>query len=306
MNDLFMPFLPGVKSPDKIPLERYIPPMPSGIFQTWLTKKISPGGLILDPFGSTPFLALEAAEAGYRVVVVCNNPILQFMLETLSLAPQATDFQAALADLAKERRNDNRLETHLKSLYQTDCISCRNMVPAQAFLWRRGDALPYARQFKCPICMEEGEYPISQTDLKRLSNLGSDALHRARAMQRVSLSELSKTVVDEALQTYIQRPLYFLFTLINRIESLSTSDYHRRLLIALLLQALDEGNALWPIPVTRNRPRQLTTPPHFRENNLWFTLEESIKLWSYQKTNIELTQWPDLPAEGGGICLYRK
>lgn len=305
MNEFFAAFLPGVQPSVKVPLERYLPPVPPGMFSAWLAQNIPPGGWLLDPFGSTPFPALEAAKAGYRVVVVCNNPILQFMLEILSLAPQTSDFQAALADLAKERRHDERLETHMRSLYLTHCISCGNPTPVQAFLWRKGENHPYSRMYKCHYCDAEGEYPITQGDIDRLNNLGGDALHRARAMQRATINERSESIVQEVLQTYLQRPLYFLFTLINRFESLPTSELNRKLLFALLLHALDEGNALWPWPTARSRPRQITTPPQFREKNLWNALEGAIELWSTQNRKIELTHWPELPLETGGICLYK-
>ncbi|MCJ7622880.1 MAG: hypothetical protein MUO76_05205, partial [Anaerolineaceae bacterium] len=97
----------------------------------------------------------------------------------------------------------------------------------------------------------------------------------------------------------------FLFTLINRIESLSTSELNRKLLYALLLHTLDEGNALWSWPTARSRPRQITTPPQFREKNLWNALEEAIALWTSQPSKIDLTHWPELPPSTGGICLYK-
>ncbi|MCJ7624948.1 MAG: hypothetical protein MUO76_15715, partial [Anaerolineaceae bacterium] len=176
MNEYYTAFLPGDQPPGKTPLERYLPPVPQGMFKAWVARKIPDGGWLLDPFGSTPFPALEAAQAGYRVVVVCNNPILQFMLEILSLAPQTSDFQAALAELAKERRQNERLETHMRSLYHTNCISCGNSIPVQSFQWRKGENQPYSRMFDCPYCNAEGEYPITQNDITRLNNLGGDAL----------------------------------------------------------------------------------------------------------------------------------
>ena len=45
------------------------------------------GSWVLDPFGFSPRLALEAARAGYRVLVTVNNPITRFLLEMSARPP---------------------------------------------------------------------------------------------------------------------------------------------------------------------------------------------------------------------------
>ena len=132
----------------------------------------SPAPWVIDPLGTSPLSALEAARAGYRVLVVANNPVLAFMLETLAAAPRPEDFQAALAALASTRRADERLEVHLKALYSTPCAACESEAQAEAFLWRRGEAAPYARVYHCPVCHDEGERPLTLLDSERLSLSG--------------------------------------------------------------------------------------------------------------------------------------
>ena len=66
---------------------------------------------------------------------------------------------------------------------------------------------------------------------------------------------------------------------------------------------------MWKASNQQERRRQLTIPPHFRENNIWFALEEGIKLWATDDLEssspaIAVTTWPDLPPETGGICIY--
>ncbi|HZU87159.1 MAG TPA: hypothetical protein VFF78_06725, partial [Anaerolineaceae bacterium] len=110
----------------------------------------------MDPIGFTPLLALEAAQAGYHVLVSCNNPILSLMFEVLAAAPDKNEIQSALADLSLLKRGEERLDVHLKSLYQTICPSCKQGIQAQGYLWKRDDKEPYARLIRCPYCAEEG------------------------------------------------------------------------------------------------------------------------------------------------------
>jgi hypothetical protein len=300
------PFIPGENVTHPIPLGRYLPPLPVGMIRTWLEQNVPRGSWVIDPFCANPMLAIEAAQAGYRVLVSCNNPVTGFMLQILTRAPHKEDFTAALSDFGAARRGVQRLEVSLSSLYLTDCSACGRSTPAQAFLWKRDEQQPYARLYRCPYCGDEGERTVSGSDLERLSQLGSDALHRARALGRISLEkDLVHARASEALDVYLPRPLEFLLTTINRIESLPVSTQRRDLLLALALSAADEGSALWPYPPGRNRPRQLGKPPLFRENNLWLSLENACDHWSANSLPVAFSCWPDLPPEEGGICLHK-
>ncbi len=289
------------------PLARYAPPLPLGIGSAWLAENVPPGSWLLDPLGASPTLTLEAAQAGYRVLVASNNPILSFATETLARAPRSADFQSALAELSAARRGEERLQNHIQALYQTMCDSCGEPVQAQAFIWRKDEPQPFARQYDCPKCGQSGEHPITQTDLDRLKAMGGDRLQRARALQRVLLNEdAHRADVEEALENYLPRPLYVLFTLANKLEGLGLPPERTRLLQALLISTFDQGSTLWPWPGGRSRPKQLTVPPQFRENNLWLAMEEAVKEWTHLQAPIPVTRWPDLPPEGsGGICLFR-
>ncbi len=307
MNTVERPFLSGRSTSDSLPLARYLPAMPAGMVLSWLEQNASLGDLILDPLGATPALALEIARAGYRVIVANNNPIGSFMLQILASAPQKSEFQAALSELASVRRGDERLEIYLQSLYRTECANCGQSVIAQAFLWNRDEKQPYARLYHCSHCGDEGERPITPGDLKRLESLGSDQLHRSRALGRVSLEkDLAAARAKEAIDMYLPRPLDFLLTLMNKIEGMAASPERTRLLLALALSAADSGNNLWPYPSGRNRPRQLSTPPQFRETNLWTAMEAAIDDWCIpQARPLPLTFWPELPPREGGICIYQ-
>jgi len=302
-----LPYIPLTTDTPALPLGRYLPPLPAGLATACLAQaRIAPGAWILDPFGASPALALELALAGYRVLIASNNPILAAMSEVLAAAPQTTDFQAVLAELAATRRGDERLERHILSLYLTECNGCGQPIPASAFLWRRGETQPYARLARCQACNLEDEQPVSPADLERLTGLGNAHLHRARALERVSgPNDDHRPGTEEALQAHLTRPLYVLFNLINKAEGLALSPERRRMLQALLFSVCDEANTLWPWPASRTRPRQLTIPPQFRENNLWLALEEAAHQWGEAGgAPVAFSQWPEQPPPDGGICLY--
>ena len=301
-------YLPGTSTLGNLPLGRFLPTLPTGMAGAWLGRVVPAGPAapwIIDPLGASPLTALEAARAGYRVLVVANNPVLAFLVEMLASAPRLADFQSALAALASTRRGEERLEVAIEELYRTSCASCGAEITAEAFLWKRGENQPYARAYHCPHCHDEGEHPITPPDLERLALAGSDSLHRARALSRVAGREDEHyPAVEEALDTYLPRPLVILQTLINKSEGPGILPAQRRLLQALLLSACDAASTLWPHPGPRAHPRQLSTPPQFRENNLWMVLEESARSWAAQPGPVPLARWPDLPPASGGICLF--
>ena len=134
-----LPYLPGTRPANPGLLSRFLPPLEEGTAAAWLTGRIPPGSWILDPFGSSPRLVLEMARAGYRVLVTAYNPIVRFLIEMAASAPAEADLTAALAELAASRKSDERLETHLQSLYLTRCEKCGEQVQARAFLWNKDD-----------------------------------------------------------------------------------------------------------------------------------------------------------------------
>jgi hypothetical protein len=127
-------------------------------------------------------------------------------------------------------------------------------------------------------------------------------------LERVApLHHPDREYAEEAIQHYQPRAIYALATLINRLEGLKISPERRRALTALILSACDQGNTLWPHPTERPRPKQLSTPPQFREHNIWMALEEAVALWADERSSIPCLHWSDtgkkLP-ESGGVLLY--
>jgi hypothetical protein len=302
------PYIPGLSPADPGPLSRFTPPLEEGVVSAWLSLHAarSAGSWLLDPFGFSPRLTLEAARAGYRVLVTVNNPITRFLLEMSANPPTESDFKAALSELETVKKGDERLGTHLQSLYITTCEKCKKEVQAQSFLWRRGENAPYARIYTCPHCEDAGERAVTEEDVERAKKFAAtDGLHRSRAFERVAaLKDEDRFYAEEAIEHYVPRPLYFLTTVINRLESLNLSPERKRALSALILVACDAGNTLWGHPSERPRPKQLTIPTQFREHNLWMMLERGLSLWTETGASVAVEAWPKKIPETGGICIY--
>ena len=301
--------IPGTRPTNPGPLARFLPLLEDGVISAWLRESIAPGSWVLDPFGSAPRLTLEAARAGYRVLVAANNPITRFILEMGATSLPEAEFKAAIADLAVSRKGEEKLEEHLQDLYCTACVSCTQEVPAQAFLWRKGENAPYGRIFECKDCGDSGEKLATPADIERAAGVAKTAgLARARVLERVApMDDPDREYAEEAIQHYLPRSIYALATLVNRLDGLQISDVRRRALTALMLSACDRGNTLWPHPTERPRPKQLSTPTQFREGNLWLALEEAVFLWAGTGEPLPCLRWSDkkekLP-ESGGILIY--
>lgn len=262
---------------------------------------------MLDPFGASPRPVVEAARAGYRVLVASNNPVDRFLIDLAANPPGEAELRSSLADLGALLKGDQRIEPLLRNLYTTQCDHCQQAVNADAFIWERGSTLPKSRLYHCPNCGENGDFPLTTADENKLALLPSSQLHRSRALERVTnLEDPDRVLVEEALDVYMPRALYALFTLINKIESLPA--HRRRSIFALLLATFDQANTLWPHPTQRARPRQLTTPPLFRENNIWLAMEGAIEAWTLaypaESGQLPFVTWPEQPPQSGGICLF--
>jgi hypothetical protein len=300
------PYITGLSPADSGPLARFLPPLEEGVISAWLAHQTLTGNWLLDPFGFSPRLVLEAARSGYRVLVTANNPITRFVLETFANPPPESDFTAALADLSAVKKGDDRLGAHLESLYLTTCEKCNQSIHAQSFLWRKDEEVPYGRIYECKHCGDSGEHVVTEEDKERARKIAeTDTLHRSRAFERVvALDDEDRVYAEEAIQHYLPRPLYVLTTIINRLHSLNLSPERERALTALVLLACDAGNTLWAHPSERPRPKQLSTPNQFREDNVWMMLERGLTLWTGTGGTVPLEAWPKKIPESGGICIY--
>lgn len=303
-------FIPGRRSSFSGLLARYLPPIPAGVAQAWLRDHASPGDWIIDPFGISPLLPYEAAMEGYRVLVVANNPIARFLLELTASPLPETEMRNALARLSMSRIGEQRLEPFINDLYATTCEHCGQKIIAQAFLWEREASAPYARLYQCPHCRDEGERAVTQADTLLAEKFGQLKLHQARALELIAPpNDPYRPYAQDALSAYLPRAIYALFTIKNRMDSLKSSylkeaPTEQRCLNALFLHALDQANTLWAYPSGRTRPRQMTSPPRFRENNVWLAMEEAINILAGHQTPVPLFIYPKTPPSNGGVTIF--
>jgi hypothetical protein len=306
----YLVYIPGDEPEKSAPLARYLPAIPQGLAAAFLSGhsgviELGQAAWVLDPLGASPQLAIEIAAQGFRTLVAVNNPVTRFLIELAAHPASQADLRAALSELAAARKGDERLETHLQSLYLTQCSKCQQQVPAEAFVWERSSGTLVARIYRCP-CGDSGEYPATPADQARAASLASlDGLHRARLLERIAApDDPDRHHAQEALDCYLPRAVYALISIINKLDGLSLSPDRRRLLLALILSACDEASALWPHPDERPRPKQLALPPRFLEKNVWLALERGVDLWSGDGKPIPVVNWPEDPGDAGGLCLF--
>ncbi|MBC8509500.1 MAG: hypothetical protein ISR58_18310 [Anaerolineales bacterium] len=298
-------YIPGRASKINQPMGRYLPPIPEGVAAAWLEKLNLREGWVLDPFGASPRLVEEIARSGFRVLVSANNPVIAFILKMIADPPKSDELKSALTAIGSAKFRDTRIEPYIRSQYQTRCQGCEADIQAEAFLWDHDGQVPFGRIYTCPHCKDSGEFPATEADKTLASNFTQDALPRARALERVApLNDPVRIYAEEALDVYPNRAVSVLGILINKLDGLRVSEKQKDHLSALLLTAFDRANTLWPHPTARERPRQLTIPPQYRENNIWLALENAITLWTSDLPDLPLTIWPELPPDRGGICLF--
>jgi hypothetical protein len=298
------PYIPGSQPPYELPLGRFLPPLKPGVVSHWLGSTSPKGSWVIDPLGSNPALSLEAARAGYRVLVTCNNPILALILEVLAEAPKKEMLQSIVADLSGMKKGEERLENYIQGLYSSDCPGCGKVVPAQAFLWKKGEKGPFKRRILCGKCGGDGDYDILPSDLQKIETIEKSSLHHAWAVSRLGdLDKEEDHAARDALEMYLSRSLYSIFTIITKSEALDLTPENRKWLYALLLSVCDEGSSLWQVSGSRGRPLKLSIPGIFIEYNLWEKLEKAVDIWSSLPESVPITHYPELPPESGGICI---
>lgn len=301
-----IPYIPAGEKGFEIPLERMLPPCPNVVFARWLNNNFPAGSWVVDPAGNNPLTALQAAQAGYRVLSIRSHPITHFMLETIAKAPSDNDFSRALNEMLRTRVGSETLAIHLQGLYETVCPGCGQSSQAQGFIWEKGQDQPKLRLVDCPKCGQKGEFPPAQADLEKIKTIDEQKkMTRARARQKVLLGmEGSPPAIEESLDCYLNRPLYFLMTCINKVDGLMVNEDIKHAIQAILLHLMDAGNNLWHWPPKNDQPHTLNPPAVFLEKNLWMELRQAVHLWTALASPIPITHWPQLPPESGGICLY--
>ncbi|TFH38129.1 MAG: hypothetical protein E4G99_00305 [Anaerolineales bacterium] len=275
-----------------LPLGRFLPPVDEGVITQVLKRYVPKEGLVFDPFGASPMIALEAARAGYPVVVAANNPINRFILrKTLQPFSQGI-LQAALAQLAAIPKNGSRMEMVLLDLYRSECNRCGQIVSVEYFVWDKELGGPTHKVYTCGHCAFTGEAAATEEDWNRAADYSRKGLQHAIAMEQVAPSgDPDRQHAEAALGTYPGRAIYALVTLLNKVDQGVFEEPILEAIRALLLSAFDAGNSMWSYPEGRSRPRQLIASARFRENNLWRALEKAVDVWAMGSDEIKVVDW---------------
>ncbi|MFP3855228.1 MAG: hypothetical protein ACLFWD_13145 [Anaerolineales bacterium] len=286
--------MPGEPLPKDRPLGRFLPPIEVGAVTRWLQAENLVGRAVVDPFGTSPWLPVEAAKAGAAVLVAVNNPVTRFVLERYLDPLTLDELQSTLAQLATAEKGDQRLESFLLDLYRTRCSRCHEWVSADYFVWQEQEGRPLAKGYACPHCHHAGEEPTTPQDQTEALRYENDSLAHARALEEVApLDDPNRAQAEAALSVYPGRALYAVVTLINNASQLNLPGRQAVALQALLLSALDSADSMWAHPEGRPRPKQLSSSPMYRESNLWRSLERGVEQWTGEDHGIGIGWWPE-------------
>jgi hypothetical protein len=287
-----IPLPVGYLQSHSLPLGRFLPPVDEGVITQVLKRYVPEGGLIFDPFGASPMVALEAAREGYPVVVAANNPVNHFVLEK-TLQPYTQEaLQAALAQLSAIPKNGSRMEMALLDLYRSECNRCGQDVIVEYFVWEKELGGPTHKVYTCDHCAFAGEASATEEDWNRAADYSRKGLQHAIALEQVAPSgDPDRQHAEAALGVYPGRAIYALVTLLNKVNQGTYDDDLRNAIRALLISAFDAGNAMWSYPEGRLRPRQLTASARFKENNIWRALERAVGTWALNPDPIDIAEW---------------
>ncbi|MEA1976298.1 MAG: hypothetical protein U9N80_00190 [Chloroflexota bacterium] len=288
------------------PLKRFMPPLEEGVIGQVLADDRLPAGLILDPFGASPRLVLEAAQSGRAVLVAANNPVTRFVLQHTLQPFELGELQAALSHLAAIPKDDTRMEHFILDLYRSTCTRCGEAISVEFFVWDPELGGPTHKVYSCDHCAHAGESPTTEDDWNRALDFSRRGLQHALALEQVApTGDPDRQHAEAALSVYPGRAIYALITITNKIDQLALDGSFLRALHALLLSAFDGANALWSYPEGRERPRQLSASQRYREQNVWRALEQAVETWAMEQPDLQVIDWPsDSPMQAGTIAIY--
>jgi hypothetical protein len=289
------------------PLYRFLPPMPAGSVSKLLDNLQVNDDCLVDFFGTSPQMLIEAAAAGRTVLVSSTNPILRFLIRNTAQPFTHDVLQAALTRLGNLPKDGNRLENFLKGLYLSRCEHCGAEVIADSFIWEAGRDVPSYKQYRCLSCQFSGETAAGVEDARLALEQGGYPQHREMVLTRIAPpGDPYRKSAAEALEIYSPRALIALDVLLNKLDQLQLDEVHDRAVRALYLTAFDRCSLLWSYPQgSRQRPRQISLSPRYYEHNVWQALLWSVDIWAQPDYGIGVKHWePGDGLEPGIIHVY--
>jgi hypothetical protein len=229
-----------------------------------------------------------------------HNPILRFLIRKRADPPLREDLNTALVQLASSFKGKERLKPHILSLYETDCPLCGHSTSAIAFIWRKTTREPIRKICRCGACGEESLTDITDTDLTKALAFHEQSPTHARALTRVtSPTDPIRVQVENALATYPPRSVYALFTALNKVTGFSLPEQERSNLDLIMLHAFYLCSQSLGVTAHGESDRET-----FREENVWFAMEDALESWIGNGPPVKVTIWPEEPPEEGGITIF--
>ncbi len=303
-TDLFFP--PGTPLEKVGAIERFMPPIETGSVIRLLQEMGKATDLIVDPFGASPHLILEAAQANRAILVAVNNPVTRFVIQHTAIPFSKSDLQAALAKFSTAPKDGSRLEPFIKELYRTMCSRCGAIVSADYYIWDKERNLPILKGYECNQCGQAIEEATNEIDRGLAMSHAGRGLQFAMALEQLAPSgDPYRQHAEAALSVYPGRSLYGLVTLLSKLNQIELPSELLAPAQALLLYSFDACNALWGYPEGRLRPRRLSLSPHYVESNVWRAMERAVTAWSSIGTEVPIQPFPEkgLP-ELGTVAIY--
>ena len=302
--DLCQPFVYGDGPVSPWQLQRFLPEIQSGLVANWVSSKLPPESLILDPFGSSPALLVELAHQGYRVVTCILNPIIRLLLEVNCRSYPKSDYLAAIKELSESQKENTRFDLFIQSFYQTKCASCGKQIQADEYIWEKGMEYPSMVVYDCSECGDHYEHAPNDFDKNIIDQVTRSPLYRALAIDRIAgMDHELKQDAQEISAAHLPRSLYIIVALFSKLDALTINRERKKILQSIFLSVLDSANSLWPTDQQNYRPRQLTNPTQFKEYNLWKVLIQTAEKGNQSHQRVRIVQYPDLPSPGE-ICIY--
>ena len=301
------PYISGNYDDSSFPLQRFLPRINKGVVSEWIKYLRLDDGWVLDPFCASPHMLIEIASMGVNVVTTVNNPILEKYLYVLANPPDYEILSYLIEKLSTAIDGKKRLEDLIKNAYLTKCSNCGKEVSVDEFIWDRDKNIPLFKSYVCPYCEKSVEEPVNDVDIKLARSFSTSKLHWMRAVSKIAdQSNPERSYVENIINIHLPRTIFAIIMTLNHLDILDLPPNHRNYLEALLFSTFDQVNSLWPVHVTRDKPKQLTIPPQFREKNFWNVLENQVKLWANNPLKpIPIYLSPDRPSNENGIYVFR-
>ncbi len=274
-------FAPGFPTGSPRFLGRFLSPVADGVAAHYVRNYTQPGDLVLDPFGQSPSVAVEALSLARRVIVSSSNPILRLALSLAVRPPALGDLKAALTALGDARIGpgpNDRLEVQVKAMYATTCAECGTPTIADAFDWDAAEGQPIEKYYVCLQCGGPRQATADDDDralARRFGRSGPD--YHLLLSRTVAPDDSDRGRAEDTLAVYPARTLAAIAILVHKLESVELDRATRRLLAGLLVAAFDATTTL-----AQERPKVLAAARRYREVNVWLALESALGILAGQ------------------------